>query len=155
MIKQIGWLSIIPQLVLIAFIIFFLSLLKISHPFLYGAIIYLLLSYTLRNSIPYSHRKGISLTKRKKFQKAIPYFEKSYNFFNKYSWIDKYRYIILLSSSRISYKEMALINIAFSYSQINEGKKAILYYERTLKEFPDSEIARTSLNMITSLNNEK
>jgi hypothetical protein len=150
-IKQIGWLSLIPQLTLLSLIIIFFYSINSSQPFLYGACIYLVVSFLLRNIIARSHRKGISLTKRKEFEKAIPCFQKSYDFFSRHPWLDTYRYILILSSSRISYREMALVNIAFCYSQINRGPEAKLFYERTLKEFLDSEIAKSSLNMINSV----
>ena len=49
----------------------------------------------------------------------------SYNeFFKRYNWIDKYRFVVLLSLSRISYTEMALANIAFCHGQLGEGGKS-------------------------------
>ena len=91
------------------------------------------------------------LVHKKEFQNAIPYFHKSYDFFNKHSWIDKYRYVTLLSSSKMCYREMALNNIAFCYSQIGEGDKAVEYYSQTLEEYPDNEMAKAALNFISSV----
>ena len=45
---------------------------------------------------------------------AINEFQKSYDFFEKNQWVDKYRYLTLLTASKSSYREMALNNIAFS-----------------------------------------
>jgi tetratricopeptide (TPR) repeat protein len=91
------------------------------------------------------------LIKEGKFEEAIACFEKSYHFFSRNSWIDKYRYVTLFSASKMSYKEMALCNIAFCYSQVNEGLKAIEYYERTLQEFPENGLAKTGLKMLNSV----
>jgi tetratricopeptide (TPR) repeat protein len=85
------------------------------------------------------------------FSEAISNFEKSYEFFKKYHWLDKFRYLFLLSSSKISYKEMALCNIAFCYGQIGNGEKLEHYYNLTLKEFPDSFLAKSALNVINSI----
>jgi tetratricopeptide (TPR) repeat protein len=115
-----------------------------------GAIIYLAISFLLRFGVPFHHRKGIALFKKDSFIEAIPFFEKSYAFFNRNKWIDKYRYITLLSSSRASYTEMALLNIAFCYGQSGDGKKSKEYYEKTLSEFPNCEIAKASLRMFES-----
>jgi len=71
-------------------------------------------------------------------------------FFDKNIWIDKYRYLFLLSSSKFSYKEMGMINIAFCYYQLGDIKKAKEMYENTLKEFPESEMAKASINIINS-----
>ena len=68
--------------------------------------------------------------------------------------IDKYRYITLLSSSRISYTEMSLINIAYCYVQIGYREKTKQYYEKALALFPDNEMAKRALNIISTLENE-
>lgn len=88
--------------------------------------------------------------RNKKYDLAIDEYKKSYEFFQKYRWIDKYRALCLLSSSRISYSEMALANIAYCYGQIGEGTKSKEIYEQTLKEFPNSEIALAALKMYNS-----
>ena len=55
---------------------------------------------------------------------------------------------MLLSSSRITYKEMALNNIAFCYGQIWHCDKSREYYERTLNEYPDSGMAKAGLRFL-------
>ena len=117
---------------------------------LFGAATYLSISYILRNFVPRSHRKGLSLYKENRFIEGIDSFQKSYDFFDQNSYLDKYRYLLLLSSSKMGYKEMALNNIAFGYSQIGDGKKAKEYYERLLIEFPKNGIAKAALKMIDS-----
>ena len=150
MVRQIAWLSLLPQLALIVCIIIFARFIGFQNYVMAGAIIYLTISFLVRFGIPFHHRKGIVLFKKSSFVEAIPFFEKSYFFFKKNGWIDKYRYIILLSSSRISYTEMALLNIAFCYGQSGNGKESKDYYEKALSEFPNSEIAKASLRMLES-----
>ena len=77
-------------------------------------------------------------------------FEESYAFFKKYPWVDKYRYITVLSASKIPFGEMALNNIAFSYGQLGNRKKARAYYKQTLAEYPNSEIAQVALNLLNA-----
>ena len=57
----------------------------------------------------------------------------------------------MMSPSAMSYREMALINIAFAYSQIGNGIKAKEYYQQTQQEFPDSGMANAALKMIESV----
>lgn len=152
-IRQIAWISIIPQLAFMGLIIFVWHLVYPENAFLYGAATYLTISYSLRSFIAKDHKNGMKNVKLGKFGEAIPYFEKSYGFFKQNSWIDKYRFLTLLSSSRISYKEMALNNIAFSYGQSGNGEKTKEYYERALREFPESEIAKSALRLINSMEN--
>lgn len=90
----------------------------------------------------------MQMVNQQKFPDAVTYFENSYNFFNRNSWIDKYRFATLLSSSKMSYKEMALNNIAFCYAQSGNGVKSKEHYEKTLLEFPNSGIAKAGLNVL-------
>ena len=46
---------------------------------------------------------------------------------------------------------MALLNIAFCYSQKGNGSKAKEYYEKTLQQFPGSEMAKSALRMLNPL----
>ncbi|MEN9639008.1 MAG: hypothetical protein RLZZ262_876, partial [Bacteroidota bacterium] len=69
----------------------------------------------------------------------------------KYSWVDKYRYLTLLSSSKMTYREMGLCNIAFCYGQIGQGAKARAFYEQVRTEYPDNGIALIALNLMSSV----
>ncbi|MDC7223261.1 MAG: hypothetical protein PQJ60_05925 [Spirochaetales bacterium] len=99
-------------------------------------------------TISSKHRKGIRLFKQKRFEEAIPYFQESYSYFMKNKWLDKYRYITMLSSSRISYTEMALLNEAFCLCQLEKKAEAIEKYEMVLHFFPESEMAASALKML-------
>ncbi|WP_458627071.1 tetratricopeptide repeat protein [Winogradskyella sp. PC D3.3] len=150
-VTQRNWLSMIPQLIIMGIIILIWHKISPENVFLFSALTYLLISLSLRNLIPHDHRKGIKNSNIGKFENAISDFEKSYAFFKKHKWIDNYRFIILLSSSKMAYKEMALANIAFCYSQIGNGIKSKAYYERTLKEYPENRIAKSALKMMNAV----
>lgn len=149
-IRQTAWISIIPQFLFMGLLLLLFHQISSENAVLYGAVTYLSVSYILRNFIPKSHRKGLSLYKENRFLEGIYSFQKSYDFFCQHNYLDKYRYLLLLSSSKMGYKEMALNNIAFGYSQIGDGKKAKEYYERLLLEFPKNGIAKAALKMIDS-----
>lgn len=146
--RQVAWISLIPQLIFMGMLIGLFFLLKVKDPFMYGASAYPILSFVLKYSIPLSHRAGMQLVRQEQFAKAIPLFEKSLAFFEHYQWIDKFRYITLLSSSKMTYKEMALCNIAFCYSQTNNKDQAREYYSRVLSEFPENGLAKAALKMM-------
>ncbi len=150
-VRQIAWISLIPQLILMVFLMYIYRLLEFDEPFLLGALTYLILSVGLRTLVAKDHRQGMKFVKRQQFEHAIPLFEKSVVFFTKNNWIDKFRFLTLLSSSKMTYKEMGLCNIAFCYSQTSNGQKAKEYYEQVRKEFPENGLATVALKMINSL----
>ncbi|MCA9091467.1 MAG: hypothetical protein KDA90_22865 [Planctomycetaceae bacterium] len=114
---------------------------------LLGAALFLLLRLSLW-SIPGDHRAGIYLVRKQQFEDAIPHFLRSFEFFQRRLWLDKYRAILMLSTTAISYREMALVNAAFCYSQIGDGENARKYYEQCLGLFPDSVLALSALRMM-------
>jgi tetratricopeptide (TPR) repeat protein len=116
-----------------------------------GVLIYFIISISIPYILARAHKKGMQLIKQQKFNEAISWFEKSIISFTKNPWRDKYRYILLLSSSKMTYKEMDLCNIAFCYSQTNNGKMAKELYEKVLKEFPENGIAISGLKLINSV----
>ena len=154
-VKQVAWISLIPQLIVMGLLIYIYYIFHSQEPFLYGALTYVGLSFVLRNFVAKYHRDGMRLVKQHNYTDAISKFERSVDFFTKNKWLDKYRFLTLLSSSKMTYKEMGLCNIAFCYSQINNGQRAKEYYEQTLKEFPDNGLAIAGLRMISSFENTK
>lgn len=94
------------------------------------------------------HRRAMRLVKQQQWAAAIPHFEASYVFFTRKVWVDRYRAITMGSQSAIGYREMALVNIAFCYSQSGEGLRAKQAFQRALAEFPESGLASTALRMI-------
>ena len=150
-IGQLSWPALLPQFIVIGLFFYIYDSLGTETSFLYAALTYCVLALLLRNLLAKDHRKGIRLVKQLKFTEAIPYFEKSVIFFARNSWVDKFRSLTLLSASKLSYKEMGLANIAFCYSQTNNGQKAKEYYERILSEFPNNGLALAGLKMVTSM----
>lgn len=122
---------------------------KINGAFM-GAIFYVALSQTLRRVVPRHHRKAIAYCKRKEYDRAIPEFQKSTKFFSDNQWIDEFRAITMLSEAGMLYREMGLISLGFCYAQIGDGENARLTYEQCLKEFPDSEMAKSALRLINA-----
>lgn len=147
--RQISWIAIVIHLLLIV-LFFIISTIIFPGKINYSFIFFILISLLLKFSIASYHRKGIKLFKKGKYLEAIENFEKSYLFFKKNSWLDDYRFITLLSSSKISYKEIALNNMAFCYAQLGNGQKAKEFYEKTLTEFPNSGIAKAGINILNA-----
>ncbi len=149
-IRQTAWISLVPQLIFMGLLIYGFHLLRFSMPraFIYGALAYLSLSSSLRRWLKKHHREGMRLVKEQDFENAILSFEKSVAFFTRHAWIDTYRFLTMLDSSKISYKEMGLTNIAFCYYRMGDTEMAKSYYEGLLSEFPESKLASASLTML-------
>jgi tetratricopeptide (TPR) repeat protein len=113
-----------------------------------GAGGYLVWSFGSRALLTQSHRQGMLLTRQGRYKDAIKKYEASYAFFSKHRWVDDYRSLVLLTPSATSYREMALVNMAYCYAKLGKDKQAIAAYERTLEEFPESAIAKATLKLI-------
>lgn len=123
-VKQISILPTIIQLVYMLGLFFLFNLIfpHGENNIIFSWLAYLLLALIVRNIFSFHHRKGVRYYKKGNYVQAIPEFLKSYDFYTKHNWLDKYRSVFLMSASRISYKEMALINAAFCYAQTGDGK---------------------------------
>jgi tetratricopeptide (TPR) repeat protein len=76
-----------------------------------------------------SFRQGMKYLKKNQYDAAITSFQKSLKHFEQYPFLDKYRYVLLISPSEISCKEMALQNIVACYCFLNDKEKATFYYD--------------------------
>ncbi|WMJ87662.1 tetratricopeptide repeat protein [Anaerocolumna sp. MB42-C2] len=135
-------------LIIISYGIFLLM--GISFPIEESLIVYLVISYTGKAILPKNHKKGLNYIKNNQYDDAIVEFHESYVFFSKYKWVDKYRHIVMLSTSQFSYIEMALVNMAYCYGQIGQIEKAKELYQQVLNEFPDNQIAIAALKIFDS-----
>ena len=151
MVRQVAWISLVPQLLIMGLLVYGFCLAGSTEYFLHGALVYLLLSYILRTNIPRFHRQGIRLVKQQKFAEAVPLFERSLASFARHPWVDTYRFLTMLSSSKMSYREMGLCNIAFCHTQLGNGLVAKQHYERILIEHPSNGLAQAGLNVLNSM----
>lgn len=153
-VRRIAWSYTVLHLLLMLGLI--LLLWKVRFPdrrdlaMLYGALVYLAYSYGSKSILLKNQRRGVNLMKLGLFRESILEFQSSYLFFSKYAWIDKYRFLTMLDSSAVPYREMALCNIAYSYIQLDEKFKAQEYYQKALAEFSRSYIAKSGLEYIES-----
>ena len=146
------WIKSIPQILslitLIIVCVVFITPQKINHGVYLGASIFLLYSLSARQIIPRYHRRGIACLNSRNFGEALKLFELSKKFFEKYSWIDKYRSVVLMSPSVYSYHEMSMINIAFVCLEKDDVIKAEQYYREVTNLYPDNKIAVNTLKLI-------
>jgi len=151
MIRPISWLGLLVSLIPLAL---FLAVNFLASPVTFplaGAILYWLYAWTMRRLLTGAHRRGITLMKKGRFAEAIPFFEKAYAASKARPWIDRFRWLLLASASKMTYREMALCNLAFAYGQIGDGERMRTFYETALTEFPGSMLASTALRMLSAV----
>ncbi len=109
-----------------------------------AAAIYLVWSILSKTAALGPHRRGLGFVARGRYEEAGREFSKSYERFCANNWIDRYRVLILLDSSAISYREMALINTGYAQLRAGQARDAWEAYRKALREFPGSDAARES-----------
>ena len=82
-VRQIAWISLIPQLLLLACIIAFLKFIGFSDFLTADGIIYLAITFTLRFGIPTNHRKGIALMKKDYSRMQFHFLKRVMSFFKR------------------------------------------------------------------------
>lgn len=136
----------LPQLaVMIGLMILLEYGLHIPSGALLGAMVYLAIVSIVQRAVPHLHRRGLTLIRQGDYKQAAEMFEHSYKFFSERQWLDKYRAIFIFSVSKMSYREMALLNMAYCKVELKELTKAKELYSRTLQEFPQSRMAKDAL----------
>lgn len=146
-VRQIAWVSAIPHILVGAGLIAGAYQLGVPRAFVAGATAYLVLSQTIRRIIARRHNSGMAYIKKGMYCEAIGEFQKSYDFFCRHVWVDRWRYLVLLSSNKVCYREMALLNMASCHGQLGDGTAAKALYERVIAEFPGSGLASFALRM--------
>jgi tetratricopeptide (TPR) repeat protein len=150
--KKIAWYTVAPHLAILItlFVLTWRLFLPndFRHASIYGTLLYLFYSFGSKSFLLRHHQRGIYLTKLGSFQDAIAAFGLSYEFLEKYPWLDKYRCVTLLDSSAISYREMALVNIAYARAQLNQVAASLADYRRVLEQFPESKMAKEGVEYI-------
>lgn len=74
-----------------------------------------------------------------------------FDFFERHSWIDRYRAVVMMSSTAISFREMALYNIAYIHLQAGHKSEAKAAFRRVLEQFPDSILAKRGLRAFETI----
>ena len=146
-IHQIAWVSLILQLLIVAIFIGAATYFNVPKPILAATLAYIVLAALIRLLLTSHHRRGMHYARQNRLELAIVEFQRSYEFFHRHTWLDEMRYIFLLSTSRVSYREMGLLNLAYCDLWADRGEDAVRTYLRTIEEFPQSGLAWTGIKL--------
>jgi tetratricopeptide (TPR) repeat protein len=120
-------------------------------PVLLGAGIYLIWSRLAALLFLSHHRAGVQFLRVKAYPQAIQSFQQSDALFKASPWLDRHRWLTLLSPSSISYREMALNNLAYAYLQLGKGKEARAAYQTLVDEIPDGMMVESAREVIARI----
>ena len=134
----------IPQFAIMLLLILIVGMFNYTYAIILGICLYFILSMYLKIIIPKWHRKGVFALKKGAIEAAIIAFDRSYAYFKKNAWIDKYRAFTLLSTSQFSYTEMALMNIIYCFEKMGNTTKAKQYHKKLQVEFPGNKYSGLS-----------
>lgn len=153
-----SWTKSIPQIVVTAVLAFaamtWLPYDSVTVALVTSLSIFFTYTYLIRYFVAAAHRRGMTALSKREFDTAIVEFENSFTFFSKNKWLDEYSSIMFMSSSVWSYREMALMNIAATYSMKKDTKMYRVANERLLSEYPDNQRAKDALEFLDALKNE-
>jgi len=141
--------ALVPRLVII--VILCLALYQYDQRifFVYAFFIYLIVSYLIKFLlIPGSTFTGVSLMRQDKYEEAISFIEKDIHYFTERAWIDKFRFVLMISTSSRSFREISLCNKAYCLLQMERVKECTALYESVLAQYPGNVVARSQLNTI-------
>ena len=154
--QETNWFAILPRLFLIGILCLvfyhFLDSPDKHNFFIPAFIVYLLIAFALRKLFfPLFIHQGIRLIKEEKFEQAIPFIQKTIDYYTKNSWVDKFRFLLMISSSKRTVRESSICNLAYCYLQIGEIKKSREIYQEVLTQYPKNINAKSLLNTINIL----
>ena len=139
---------------LVIFLVWFSVMRSVNDALIAAAFTYFPLAWTLRLTLQRHHRAGMHYLKKEDFAEALICFRESEDFFMRYGWVDKYRFITMFASSAYSFREMALHNQAYALIHMNCLQEAIIPLEKLLVLAPGREDAANLLNEIRRLSQE-
>tara|TARA_Y100000589_G_C27146051_1_gene626866 strand:- start:836 stop:1288 length:453 start_codon:yes stop_codon:yes gene_type:complete len=122
------------------------------YPYYYhwaiGLFCYLIINLIFYRVIPNKHIKGLINLAKADYKTALKDFEKSHLFFSKHNFFDRYGFIFLLKMSRYSYREAALLNMAFINYKIGNIEEALKLYEKVLSINSENRIAKKGIKIV-------
>lgn len=143
-----SWTSVVLHGMLIAGLSLILGSLSVPWPWFFGTGIFLIAANLLKRAVIGDFRRGINELNAKRYEAALPLLERSAVFFQGFPWLDRYRYVLLLSSSAISYREIALVNRALCIGRTRSFEETEVAFNEVLREFPKSALARITRRMM-------
>lgn len=85
--------------------------------------------------------------KKNEYEQAISAYTDAAAFFARHAWMDQFRSVLFLSLLSPGFREVALNNIGYCYSQMGDGAGTKAAYKLMLEAFPESRFATYPLTL--------
>lgn len=118
---------------------------------LLGIALYLALLFGSRALLTRHHRKGIRQVKKGRLTEAILHFEANLRFFTDHPLLDRWRAVVIFSASALSYRDLALCNLAYCHGQLGDKERMKHFYQQAIALNPENPFAASSLRMIETV----
>lgn len=138
--SQINWKYAFFHLILLSLLCYLLSIYSINY-WVFAPIIFFALAYTLQHLLLKDNSKGLRLAKIKDYENAISHFKKCADYLTKNEWIDRHRYITVLNRSKLSYREVVLLNWAFCLAKAGRKQEATELLQGIIGQYPENKLA--------------
>jgi tetratricopeptide (TPR) repeat protein len=150
-----NWFALFPNLLVIGILCLCFYQVDKQYFFFIALFLYFLLTLLAKwLFFPNVLYEGIKLIREAKFEEAIPIVQQTIDYYLKKSWIDKYRFWLLISSAKRSIGESSTCNLAYCYLQIGQVNRAKEIYDNVLHQYPDNINAKCMLNTINLVSKE-
>ncbi|TAM93492.1 MAG: hypothetical protein EPN39_19880 [Chitinophagaceae bacterium] len=147
--QETNWFALFPRLLALGILCLCFYPLDKQSFFFFAIFIYFLLTLLEKwLFFPNVMYEGIKLIREAKFEEAIPVVQQTIDYYLKRPWVDKYRFWLLISSSKRSITESSTCNLAYCYLQIGQVKRSKEIYETVLLQYPENINAKSMLNTI-------
>lgn len=154
--QETNWLALIPKISVIGILCLCFYPLDKQNFFVIAFAVYLVLTFLARKFFfQNALHEGIKLIREAKFGEAIPFIEKTIGYYTKHSWIDKYRFLLLISSAKRTIRESSICNLAYCHLQVGDIKKAKEIYHDILIQYPENINAESMLRTINLISLDK
>ena len=150
--QETNWFAFIPKLILLAVLCVCFYPLDKREYVVFAVFVFFVITLAARWAfLTEDLHQSIKHIRNAAFAEAIPFIEKSFDYYTQRAWIDKYRFALQISSSKSTFREICIGNLAYCYVRLGEPLKAKALYEALLREYPANKNAKLMLDDIKTI----
>lgn len=109
----------------------------------------LLMLYVLLSRLIFTgdHQLALWHLAHQEYELAIPRLEASFEYFTRRTWLDRLRFVLMLSPTGYRYREMAMLGLGYCHAQLGHTE-ALDWYARCHAAYPHNPTAKAALALL-------